>query len=287
MASDVIAGSIGGVAQVFVGHPLDSLKVRMQTQTTGKYGGMMSGMATIFREEGVRGFYKGVQSPLAGLSAINAIVFASYTKSKNLLRKDASDPLSIGQLFCAGAMVGTAVSLVEAPVDLFKSQLQVQYGGSIVPKYSGFFDCAKKITTTYGIRGVFQGYSAAIVKIIPNYAAYFGFYEMSRRTFARGYGGNVDLLPAPYVLAAGGIAGTLSWLVIYPLDVVKSKMQCDSTEPSQRVYRTLGSTIQQVYRTQGFRGFWVGVAPCLVRAFPANAVCFLVYDRTRRLFDKA
>jgi solute carrier family 25 carnitine/acylcarnitine transporter 20/29 len=71
-------------------------------------------------------------------------------------------------------MVGLTVSFVEGPVDFFKSQLQVQYGSG--PKYTGFLDCAKKIISNHGIRGMYQGLSATLIRDIPANAVYFGFY---------------------------------------------------------------------------------------------------------------
>lgn len=68
-------------------------------------------------------------------------------------------------------MTGFSVAFVESPVDLFKSQLQVNYS-----QYRGFVDCAKQITTKYGIRGVYQGFSAAQLRNIPANALYFSSY---------------------------------------------------------------------------------------------------------------
>jgi hypothetical protein len=43
--------------------------------------------------------------------------------------------------------------------------------------------------------------------------------------------------------------------------------------------------IVQMYASEGIRGFWRGFGPCLVRSFPANAVCFMVYEQTKKVLD--
>ncbi|CAB4034576.1 mitochondrial basic amino acids transporter-like [Paramuricea clavata] len=53
MALDFFAGSIGGVAGVIVGHPFDTVKVRLQTQPSSSYSGMIQCFSKIVREESV------------------------------------------------------------------------------------------------------------------------------------------------------------------------------------------------------------------------------------------
>lgn len=54
VAQDVIAGTIGGWAQVLVGQPLDTIKVRMQTQPSPPiYRNATDCFQQLFRQEGV------------------------------------------------------------------------------------------------------------------------------------------------------------------------------------------------------------------------------------------
>ena len=69
---------------VLVGHPLDTVKVRLQTASSGSMG-MMDCVRLTLKEEGVRGFYKGMQSPLAGEGFFNAAQFLCYGAAKRML----------------------------------------------------------------------------------------------------------------------------------------------------------------------------------------------------------
>lgn len=270
---DIVAGSIGGIGQCVSGHPLDTIKVRLQT--SDKYKGTLDCFQTTVKEEGFAGLYRGIQSPLVGMAAMNSVLFLSYGQTKNLMKKDEHDPLSIKQIFAAGLLVGVAVSFVECPVDLFKSQLQTS------TKYTGFLDCASKIWKNHGVRGVYQGLGATFLRDIPANAAYFGFYEMARRGMVE-TGKTVNDLPAWKVLMAGGFGGMMYWITTFPFDVIKSKIQTDSTEVSQRKFKGISDAASKIYKAEGFGGFWKGIAPCMIRSFPANAVCFLLYEQTKK-----
>jgi solute carrier family 25 carnitine/acylcarnitine transporter 20/29 len=79
--NDLFCGSLAGLAYILTAHPLDSIKVRMQMDPRPA-----SSLSKIFREtyvhEGLRGFYKGMGSPLITIPLVNSIVFASYELAK-------------------------------------------------------------------------------------------------------------------------------------------------------------------------------------------------------------
>ena len=96
-------------------------------------------MLRTWRGEGLRGFYKGVQSPLAGEAFFNAVQFLAYGQSKQLLAayrhshrqshaghalQPAATELTVTDYFVAGGLTGAASCLVEGPVDLVKSATQ-------------------------------------------------------------------------------------------------------------------------------------------------------------------
>ncbi len=73
------------------------------------------------------------------------------------------------------------------------------------------------------------------------------------------------------------------WLTTYPIDVVKSSLQADHPDPAQRKYKGFMDAVRQIQRSQGTAGFFRGFAPCMLRSFPANAVCFLAYEQAKQL----
>jgi solute carrier family 25 carnitine/acylcarnitine transporter 20/29 len=276
---DIVAGSIGGVAQVLSGHPLDTVKVRLQTQSD-IYKGTIDCLSKTVREEGFKGLYKGVQSPLVGLAVMNSVMFLAYGQSKSAVQSDPVVPLTISQYWLAGAITGFTISFVEGPIDLFKSQIQVQRAGE--SKYNGVLDCARQIVGKHGIRGMYQGLGATFLRDIPSNASYFGFYELSRKLMVKP-GQTVTDLPAWKVMSAGGIGGFMYWALTYPTDVVKSTIQTDNIDRTQRKYHGIVDCAKKIYAAEGIKGFYKGATPCLVRSIPANAACFVVYEQARKL----
>jgi len=114
--------------------------------------------------------------------------------------------------------------------------------------------------------------------------AMFGVYELVKQWLAeyKGLSSTKELSQRDFMLA-GGLGGTAFWLACYPLDVVKSKIQIDSfTQPQ---YKGMMDCAKKVLASEGVKGFFRGFAPALARSFPANAVCFAVYEASQARFN--
>ena len=292
---DIVAGTIGGMTTVVVGHPLDTVKVRLQTSTS-HYSSMADCIVKTWRVEGIRGYYKGVQSPLAGEAFFNAVQFLAYGQSKAVIGRwrgeggveggEAPPPLSVSDYFLAGGMTGAASCLVECPVDLLKSQLQtVIYRPN--PPFTSFTSAVSYVLRHRGVVGLYQGLFPTFARTIPSTAAYFGCYEWTRSALSGRLGldgrEESEVEVSAVILIAGGVGGFAYWLSTYPADVVKSAVQSDDIFPDRRRYRGTRDCVQQLWAEGGWRRFYRGLAPCLIRSIPANAACFWAYEYVRTL----
>ncbi|KAJ8982882.1 hypothetical protein NQ317_004312, partial [Molorchus minor] len=267
MALDFFAGCVGGVAGVIVGHPLDTVKVHLQTQDlhNPKYRGTVHCLRSIISKEGIRGVYRGVTSPLLGVAGINAIVFGVYG---NVQRK-LSNPDSLASHALAGGTAGLFQSFICSPMELAKSRLQV---GDPISK--GPLECLMRIYTNEGFRGVFRGGGLTIGREVPSFAIYFFTYEMLTKTDSN--------MPVSTwgMLLAGGLAGVASWTVTYPIDMIKSRIQVDE------VHRLPGLLEKKPYGAVAFPACLGGLTPTIIRAFPVNAVIFTVVAWTMRILTE-
>jgi hypothetical protein len=82
------------------------------------------------------------------------------------------------------------------------------------------------------------------------------------------------------MMMAGGMAGVVSWLVTFPTDVVKTRLQCDVTGK----YTGAVDCIKKTYQMEGPKAFWRGLGSTLIRAFPTNAATFTVVTYIMRYF---
>lgn len=197
--NDLTAGTIGGAAGIIAGQPFDTIKVRMQSRGH-LYRSTWDCFRSTVRDEGVRGLYKGMASPLVGNAPMNALLFAGYRGTLRLLDPDA-DPVvgcPASHIYTAGIVAGVLQCVIIAPADLIKCQMQVQMGRKalITP-----LQCAKQMVAHNGWRnGLFRGWWITFLRDAPTYGLYFVSYEKMRlgmeRYFPRGEDGKPSALPA-------------------------------------------------------------------------------------------
>ncbi|GJJ77147.1 solute carrier family 25 (mitochondrial carnitine/acylcarnitine transporter), member 20/29 [Entomortierella parvispora] len=288
--NDVVAGTVGGWAQVISGHPFDTLKVRLQTQPNPpKYAGAMDCLRVTIREEGPLGLYKGVTSPLMGIGICNAVMFAANGHFRRMMQGgDEKKTLTLFQIGSAGSMAGGVMAFVNCPVELLKVKLQTQYtpapgaapiAGAMKP-YTGVLDAGIRTFRQQGIRGIYRGMGITLMRDVPSYFTYFVTYEGGKRILAHfNHGGQVADLTTPELLLAGGIAGFGAWVPCYPQDVVKSRMQSNLNYRSTlECFRSL----QAEARGGNWKVWFKGFGPTMARAFPANAATFFFYEMTMK-----
>jgi solute carrier family 25 carnitine/acylcarnitine transporter 20/29 len=126
IAKDLTAGTVGGIANLVVGHPFDTIKVKLQSQPCPapgqlpKYAGALDAVKQTVAAEGPRGLYKGMGAPLATVAAFNALLFTVRGQMEALLRSEPGAPLTVNQQVVAGAGAGLAVSFLACPTELIK-----------------------------------------------------------------------------------------------------------------------------------------------------------------------
>ncbi|CAH8311845.1 unnamed protein product [Eruca vesicaria subsp. sativa] len=292
-AKDLASGTVGGAAQIIVGHPFDTIKVKLQSQpapTHGqppRYTGAIDAVKQTVAAEGPKGLYKGMGAPLATVAALNAVLFTVRGQMEGLLRSDSGVPLTISQQFVCGAGAGFAVSFLACPTELVKCRLQAQgalAGASTTSsmvaavKYSGPMDVARHVLRSEGgARGLFKGLLPTFAREVPGNAAMFAAYEASKRFLAGG--SDTSSLGQGSLIMAGGVAGASFWAFVYPADVVKSVLQVDDYKNPK--YAGSMDAFRKILKAEGVKGLYKGFGPAMGRSVFANAACFLAYEMTR------
>ncbi|CAM9299290.1 unnamed protein product [Ascophyllum nodosum] len=275
---DIMSGTVAGFAQVAVGHPLDTVKVRLQTQSSinPEFAGMIDCFRKTFAREGVAGLYAGAASPLLGAMAHNAGVFFSYGMAKQVI--GGGKELTVPQYFAAGSLASIPISIVEAPVDLFKIKLQAQVGKG---EYEGVIDCGRKIFGRHGISGVYQGFGATALRNFPCFGAYFCCFEGTKKALTKE--GELPTLPVCFL--AGASAGAGFWGGFYPLETIKTRMQGDHVDPAKRLYSGIVDCVKKTAAEGGFASFYKGFTPSLARAIPVNGAIFTGFTAAKRALE--
>lgn len=297
-----IAGAFSGITKLCVGHPFDTIKVRLQTSNNAQFNGPLQCLAQTVRNEGVKGLYKGATPPLVGWMLMDSVMLGSLTLYRQLLKdhvfaapvskdarlSDASQSDTAGTRLpvighgVAGVLAGWTVSFIAAPVEHVKARLQIQYAAAKSQRlYSGPIDCVKKIVAGHGIRGLYQGLSATLI-----FRTCFMFMWGSYEVFTRLLASNTNLSTPAINFWAGGLSAQVFWLTSYPSDVVKQRIMTDELGHG-RIFRQWQDAALTIYRESGYKGYWRGFTPCFLRAFPANAMALVAFEGVMRTLKHA
>lgn len=107
--------------------------------------------------------FTGMTAPLTGVAPIFAMSFFGFGLGKKLQQTSADATLSNTQLFAAGAFSGIFTTTIMAPGERIKCLLQIQQGSG-EQKYKGMVDCAKQLYAEGGIRSVYKGSAATLLR---------------------------------------------------------------------------------------------------------------------------
>ncbi|XP_029902697.1 solute carrier family 25 member 47-A [Myripristis murdjan] len=279
--ADFVAGSIGGACGVAVGYPLDTVKVRIQTQK--QFTGIWQCAVTTFSKEGVHGFFKGMTLPVTTISMTSSVVFGTYRnclQCLSQLRGAPGAPNTKLEVFLSGMAGGVAQISVMSPGDIVKVRLQCQTesmrGGASLhkPKYHGPVHCLLSIVREEGVLGLYRGALPLMLRDGPSFATYFLTYNTVCEWLTHNGKKGPDWSG---VMLAGGIAGMAGWTVGTPMDVIKARLQMDGAREKKR-YKGFFHCIAETVRAEGAGVFFRSLGINWLRAFPVNMVVFVTYE---------
>lgn len=107
--NDWTAGTFAGMTSKVIEYPFDTVKVRLQTQTTNPYS--------------ISGIYRGITAPILGAMLENAVMFSTYAVSERYASSELGMS-KLGSVAFAGGVSGFALSFVLSPVELLKCRMQ-------------------------------------------------------------------------------------------------------------------------------------------------------------------
>jgi solute carrier family 25 carnitine/acylcarnitine transporter 20/29 len=194
-----------------------------------------------------------------------------------VMKKPAIQEYTISQISVAGFLSAFPATLLMAPTERVKCLLQVQEVAAGPPKYKGMVDCGMQLLRSGGVKSLFKGFNATLLRDGPGSVAWFGVYELCKKEFMHLQGADAGSLSPTAVLCAGGFAGMACWAVAIPPDVIKSRWQ---TAPEGK-YRGLYHVYTELVTKEGFGALFNGLRPAMIRAFPANAACFFGMEVSR------
>lgn len=236
-----IGGFAYGAATVIVGMPLDTIKTLQQTHI-GQAGNMVTIGRRLAAEGGWKAFYRGGLPMFLGGGFMRSAQFGCNEVALSNIRKGMGGPTKPeGKLFgcldpqiiLAGFAGGLGRGVVEAPIEFLKVRRQV--------------------LTPWAMREIVKGAGTTLFRNAFLFSSFVVYVDVSKNF--------VEL--SPFWL--GAICSNMAWMTIWPLDVVKSRLQSGKFKEGMSMRQALADS----YRSGAmFRG----LAPGLLRSFIANGV---------------
>jgi solute carrier family 25 (mitochondrial carnitine/acylcarnitine transporter), member 20/29 len=218
--------------------------------------------------------YRGLASPLLTSSLLKSKAFTVYELSKASMFQPVQDAYSLKACLASGIVAGACVSLLSTPIDLIKVQMQLPENGNL---YRNSVDCIKKLAVNGGLNGMYQGLFAQLLRESAGFGTYFFTYEFLCRSFSPT--GKKQDVNRWTQFVCGGLSGVCLWSVIYPLDLVKTRIQKQANlTNAQKPFRGWLDCVRKSFRRHGIVGFYSGIEASLLRAFPVHSMIFLVYE---------
>lgn len=256
----VVTAGTASLVSTAASFPFDSVKSRLQVRD---YPSIWACAKAVQKEEGFRGFFRGVTIPLITISFVRTSSFSIYYNTKAFLHRNQvfNDPNRLIHTALSGAAGGATSGIIiscgSAPFELVKVQRQLEYliavqkglvkngpgtGRTFVPQ-SGFQAASNIYRNFGGIKGFYMGFPLHMMRDTFGTALYFGFYDSIRKLVSwhskndsRG-GPSLYGIPGPVVsFLSGSSAGILSWMILYPIDLIKTKVQRDALAGNKRQY---------------------------------------------------
>ncbi|KAL5162877.1 Mitochondrial arginine transporter BAC1 [Glycine soja] len=284
------AGLFAGVAAVATGHPFDTVKVMLQKHNAEahkiQYKNGWHCTARILKTEGIKGLYRGATSSFVGMAVEGSLFFGIYSQTKVYLQGGVQSGEPRPQVIIpSAAYSGAIISFVLGPTELIKCRMQIQGTDSLVPKssrYNSPLDCALKTVKTEGVKGIFRGGCATLLRESIGNAVFFSVYEYVRyymhsniKAASSDYTNLVDI---GIGIVSGGLGGVAFWLTVLPLDVAKTLIQTNPDKNCPRNPFRVLSSVSSIYQRAGFKGCYTGLGPTVSRAFPANAATIVAWE---------
>jgi len=280
-AVGAVSGILASCAAVLLSHPIESVKVRMQTaQHVGEPTLLGRFSKLLWRP------YYGIGPHLLQYMLLNSVRFGSFNAAQGYLQRRAGQrQLWLSEVLAAGCFSGACIAASLHPLFVVKTHQQVNRLSTL--------EATQRLWHGEGLQGFFRAFVSGFVRFPLALGVFFVTYEAMKRGPVwpawdsgpkdKGSGAAVQLRNSVY----GAMAGVLCWTAVFPLDVVQSRVMGEAVYGGGRKYTGVVNCARQLYSQEGISGFTRGYSAVLMRAGPVNAVLFPAVDILKPLIEES
>jgi len=189
--SAMLSGSLAGISATIITYPTDTVKTRLTLvsvdKSQSKYKGIVDCFKIMYKEEGLRSFYKGFSSSLLGVIPSAGGTFMAYEFFDKAWGKP-RDQMTVLENFVNGCLAAVFAQTFSFPCDTIRKKLQAQSQTvyeDMKPdvEFKGMIDAFRQTIKKYGILGLWRGTTANLAKVVPAVGIMFASFETTKRFF--------------------------------------------------------------------------------------------------------
>ncbi|KAI8149162.1 mitochondrial carrier domain-containing protein [Fennellomyces sp. T-0311] len=260
--------------------PLDVVKTRLQSQEATGYrhlNGTTDGLIKIVRNEGPFALFRGLSAGLVMAVPSTVIYFVGYDYIRDQISQSrfASTPVHDYSPLWAGGVARTFAAAFISPVELFRTRMQSAEGAQ------GFRAVWRGIVAMVQREGpvsLWRGLVPTMLRDVPFSAFYWMGYEQIKQYLSNGSSQDT-LSNFQSSFIAGASSGMFAAVVTTPFDVIKTQRQVNHGDEAR-----IGRLIKKTRIEEGYRGFFRGVVPRVVKVAPSCAIMISSYEVGKRFF---
>uniref|UniRef100_A0A7E4VM56 Mitochondrial dicarboxylate carrier n=1 Tax=Panagrellus redivivus TaxID=6233 RepID=A0A7E4VM56_PANRE len=268
-------GGLAGCGAACFTHPLDLIKVHLQTQQEGKVS-MPKMAAKIIKSDGVVGFYSGLSASILRQLTYTTTRIGIYETLKKQIPSD--KPLPFWQKCALAGASGAAGGFVGSPCDLVNVRMQndIKLPKEQRRNYKNAVDAFLRIAKEEGVSKLFGGATMATSRAIMMTIGQLSFYDQIKQTVLES--GLAGDNPVTH-FGCSFLAASIATLLTQPLDVLKTRMM--NAPPG--TYKGVGDCAMVVAKL-GPSGFFKGFVPAFIRMAPHTVLLLVFCEQLRQRF---
>ena len=269
----LVAGAGAGILSRTATAPLERLKLLLQTSETRVH--ILPKVFDLVKSEGLRSLWRGNLANCMKVAPAKALKFASYEQVKNMICKNPKRATAVENFTAAGG-VSLVTGVGVFPLDTLKTRLSVMSHKSTVTQ------AASDLYRVHGIRGFFFGVVPSMLSSVPFSGMNMAVFMTQKQMYKDRYNyADIEPLP-PHICVLMSVVSTLSaQLVAYPLYCIKANLQAGQGKSN------LTGEFRKVIRQRGVFGLYSGLSMNFLKALPAVAVTFTVYEQAKSMMGLA
>jgi len=237
--------------------------------------GLIQCLRHIVQHEGPKALFKGLGPNLVGVAPSRAIYFCAYSQAKSFLNSVLTPDTAVIHILSASCAGFVACSMTN-PIWFVKTRLQLDYAKSGQRLTAA--QCVRRIYRQSGVLGFYKGITASYYGISETVIHFVIYEAIKAQLMARRVRTNLnenektsqDFLE---FMMAGAISKTVASCFSYPHEVARTRLREEGCK-----YRGFWQTLGLVYREEGHRGLYRGLATQLVRQIPNTAIMMATYE---------